>query len=687
MDSEANENRCKENQFSPPRYFQHVDLFRDFEAAKTIDLTQLINTINYNHFTDSPLFILLKHPIYQNSLLVKVHPEPCLDNQLTCRWDKSYYEYKLKSHLPLCLLIVSNPHMIIVPFNLLCSDNKSFTIELPEKSHALNQRQSQRYPCRDVRAELIQSDFVVSGELMDFSPTAFRIKADLEAREHNCWFNPDAPASIRFFCNEKLIYSELCRCIRQQNCNNISKEIVFTSDSNHNSRFTAKKIRNPRRQLSPPLTAVFMHPFFKKRTQRDIFDISTTGFSIFDKPNDDVFMPGMIIPDLSILLAGIPIAKCLGQVIYRRTEEKNIRYGVAILDMDIHSYSRINHILGISSDSKISVSTTLDTDALWDFFFQAGFIYPEKYSFCQAHREKFIEIYRKLYQESPEIARHFTYEKNGRIYGHISMIRAYERTWLIQHHASMPLENKLAGFIVLRHIMLFANGMYQLSSAQMDFSICYFRPENKFPDRVFGGFARYFNNRQACSLDLFAYMSMPVSHINNALPHEWILRESSALDLWEIEQFYKHHSGGLLLDILHLKTPNHANESIEEAFNHIGLLRKCRSYSLIHLDHLKAVFIVDQSDLAINMSNLLNCIKVLITDSTGLPPELLSITVSKLGSVYNLDKATILLYPASSLDKTGFSCEKRYQLWILNMCYMNQFMDYVQKKFRMNYNS
>ena len=328
--------------------------------------------------------------------------------------------------------------MIIVPFNLLRSDNKSFTIQLPEKSYALNQRQSQRYPCRDVRAELIQSDFVVSGELMDFSPTAFRIKADLEAREHNCWFNPDAPASIRFFCNEKLIYSELCRCIRQQNCNNISKEIVFTSDSNHNSRFTAKKIRNPRRQLSPPLTAVFMHPFFKKRIQRDIFDISTTGFSIRDKPDDEVFMPGMMIPDLSILLAGILIAKCTVQIIYRRIEEKNIRYGVAILDMDIHSYSRINHILGINSDSKISVSTKVDTDALWDFFFQAGFIYPEKYGFCQAHRKKFIETYRKLYQENPEIARHVTYNKNGRIYGHISMIRAYERTWLIQHHASMP---------------------------------------------------------------------------------------------------------------------------------------------------------------------------------------------------------------------------------------------------------
>ncbi len=81
-------------------------------------------------------------------------------------------------------------------------------------------------------------------------------------------------------------------------------------------------------------------------------------------------MPGMMIPDLSILLAGILIANCTVQIIYRRMEEKNIQYGVAILDMDIHSYSRINHLLGINTDPNISVSTKVDMDALWEFFFQ-----------------------------------------------------------------------------------------------------------------------------------------------------------------------------------------------------------------------------------------------------------------------------------------------------------------------------
>ena len=273
----------------------------------------------------------------------------------------------------------------------------------------------------------------------------------------------------------------------------------------------------------PPLSVVFEHPLFKKKIHRDIFDLSTTGFSISDHSDEDVLMPGMMIYNVSIINAGISIVNCTAQIIYRQIRDKNIHYGVAILDIDMHSYSRINHILGINSDPHLSVSTEVDMDALWEFFFQTGFIYSKKYGSCQAQRENFKETYRKLYQENPEIARHITYEKNGRIYGHLSMIRAYERTWLVHHHAARPMESKLPGFVVLRQMMLFAHGMYQLSSARMDYSICYFRPENKFPDRVFGGFSRDFNNPQACSLDLFAYLTLPVPILRNGASQRLVL--------------------------------------------------------------------------------------------------------------------------------------------------------------------
>ncbi|RJP47260.1 MAG: PilZ domain-containing protein [Desulfobacteraceae bacterium] len=686
MDFETKKKLFDPDQSTPPRFFKHEDLIRSFDAAKTLDPKELINTINYLHFTKTPLFVLLQHPVYKDRLLAKAYPEPCLDNQLTFKWDESYFQYKLETYQPLHLVILANHSVIYAPINIISSCKLSLTLQVPEKSFILNQRQNQRYPSSDVSAEVMQSDFVAKGELIDFSSGAFRIRASSDAFKHNNWFNPDVPATVRLFSNDKIVYSEFCKCMRRQEDHNGSKEIVFAAASDHISRFPAKKIRNPRQLISSTLTAAFEHPLLKKRNYRDIYDISSSGFSIIERPDDGLLMPGMMIYDLSILLAGISIANCSVQIIYRRVMENNARYGIAILNMDIHSYSRINNILCANSDPQISVSTEVDMDALWEFFFQTGFIYPEKYASCVQYRENFIKTYNRLYQDTPEMARHITLENNGRIYGHVSMIRAYERTWLIHHHAARPTGNcKPPGFSVLRQMMIFLNGMYQLSSANMDYVICYFQPENKFPDHVFGGFVRELNNPQACSLDLFSYLTVPVGCNQEDFPHGWLFRESIPVDLWELTQFYKHNSGGLLPNILRFEEPEAGAASLESVFNRHGFLRKWRFYSLVYQEQLKAVFIADQSDLAINMSNLLNSIKILITDPDGLTSELLSRAVSELGRLYDMDKITLLIYPASAAQSMGISYPKQYQLWILNVRYSNQFMDYSQKHLRINY--
>lgn len=675
----------EKNDFISPHIFQHIDLLKNFDESEAIEQGKLINIINYHHFSGNPLHILLKHPVFQNYLRIPAYSEPCLGSQLKCRWSDSYFQYQLQAFHPICLLIAYHSKIIVVPYDQFESDFTTFTTRLPKKSYALNEREYPRYASKNILAELIQGDLRITGKLVDFSASAFRIQSDSDSSLHNSWFNHEVPVSIRLFSGDKIIYANSCRCLRYKDDVNLSKEIVFASENQHFSRFPAKKIRNPRHQIMPPPTALFDHPLIDKKIQRDIFDMSSSGFSIFDKPLDDIFFPGMVIPHLSIQIAGISIADCVAQIIYRRIENQCIKYGFAILDMDIHSYSRICHLLSIDSDPGLSVSTEVDMDALWEFFFQSGFIYPEKYGSCHPYKKHFFDTYRKLYEENPTIARHIVYKKNGHIYAHISMIRAYERAWLLQHHAAKIIECHHAGFAVLRQMMLFTHGMYQLPSAFMDYVFSYFRPDNKFPNRVFGGFARYFNDPQACSMDLFTYLTIPNTRSVRSLPPGWLLRESTANDLWELELFYMHHSGGLFLKILNSMGSCFYGGSIENVFEKNGFLRKCRIYSLCHKDKLKAVFIVDQSDFSINLSNLLNCIKAILIDSTGLSSDLFFNVVTTLGSVYNLDKITLLLYPASSDKSECFPHSKQYLLWIGDMRYMNQFMDYVQSNFRMKY--
>lgn len=377
---------------------------------------------------------------------------------------------------------------------------------------------------------------------------------------------------------------------------------------------------------------------------------------------------------------------CTVQVVYRLKEEAGgVRCGVAILDMDINAYSLLSHVLTKALDPHVHLSNAVNMNSLWQFLFDSGFIYPTKYRLIQSHRENFKKTYRRLYQENPEIAKHFTYQKNGEIYGHISMVRAYARAWMIHHYAAKTMNNKRTGFMMLKQMMHYLSDMCRLPSAKMDYVMCYFRPENRFPKLVFGGFAKAVRNTRGCSTDLFAYLPYTSLSLGTELPKGWSLNECSEQDLWELRRFYAHHSGGLLLEALGLDEENPADETLEEAYARLGFFRKWTAYSLSHHGELNAVLIVNQSDLGLNLSELLNGVKVLVTNTEGLPWNVLSTAVAQLTAGYDMEKVPVLFYPFEYVQAKEVPYEKRYQLWTLNVRYGQEYMEYMQQRFKITY--
>jgi hypothetical protein len=677
--------KTTEEPFLPLWFFQHDDLINAIDAGSRIKKENLINTLNRIHFMGDSICALLRHPRYDEAILVKAIPETIEGDELTCSWDKSHRSFGLENFQFSYLIVMEQQSIILIPAKLLSIDSTGFKALLPEKSYVISKRETNRFPCRDVTAELTQSGFLARGSLIDFSPQYFRIKVSPEMPSSYHEFNPDATVTIRLTSDGKMLFSGNCRCLREKHEIH-DWEIVLAPPSEQIKRFQTRTVRHPRRRIFPPPMAVFEHPFFKRKVQREITDISITGFSVYDDVIDGILLPGMIIRGLSIIYAGELKMNCTAQVIYRKKQKENKVYcGLAVLDMDIHSYSRLNRILALNMDHHSFISTEVDMDALWEFFFDTGFIYPKKYKLLQDHREDFKNTYRKLYQENPDIAMHFTYEQNGRIYGHMSMLRAYERAWLIHHHAARPMHNKLPGFQILKHMILFLYGMYHLPSANMDYVMCFFRPENKFPDRVFGGFARELNNPRICSLDLFSYVTFPVGTPQSQLPRGWSLHESTHSELWQLEQFLKHSSGGCLFDVLNLGKKDPTDDSLEKVSQRLGFTRKWASYSLVNSGCLKSVLIVNQSDVGVNLSELLNGIKAIVVDSENLPWEVLSVAVAQLTGVYHLDRIPLLIYPSVYCDVKNIPSEKKYQLWITYMRHSNKFLEYVQRHFRMRY--
>jgi hypothetical protein len=227
--------------------------------------------------------------------------------------------------------------------------------------------------------------------------------------------------------------------------------------------------------------------------------------------------------------------------------------------------------------------------------------------------------------------------------------------------------------------------MYRLPAANMDYAMTYFRPENKIPGRIFGGFTQSLGNARGSSLELFSYLPYTRLSLGARLPEGWSLQGCSVSDLWELNQFYTHNGGGLLLEALNLGQGLEDGRSLEEDYVLSGFFRKLDSFSLSYRGKLNAVLVAEKSDLGLNLSELLNGIKVLVTQPENLPWNVLSLAISQLTNDYQMDRVPVLFYPFKYVQIEGIPYEKQYHLWILNVQYANKYMEYMQKKYRISY--
>jgi hypothetical protein len=681
---DLNESVVKREFAPPPWLFQHQDLNNALKSAKVIDREFLKNKLNYVHFMDKYLLILLRHPKYDDNVIVKVKPGPCLGDELTCQFlDNSSLRTNFKKYTFLQLIIDDGKSVTLIPANLVRMDKRSFSFNLPREAYSVGQRRARRYPCEKIDVELVQRGLVINGELLDYSPEGLCIRLSHMPFNGFEWSpGSDVLTMVHLRIDQQNLFSGLCHCVRQQDGLDY-EDVVLVPAENQVQGSDIAKVRKPTQYISLKPIIIFDHPFFGKRMELDVSAISTSGFSVYEIRDESVLMQGMIIPALTIEFAGAVKMECSAQVIGRfEKDEKVVHCDFAILDMDIDCYTRLVHILANSTDPASRISNKVDMDALWEFFFETGFIYPKKYDLIQAQKENFKQTYRDLYNNNPDIARHFVYQRNGRLFAHISMVRAYERAWMIQHHAARSVEGSRAGFAVLKQIVMYLNDMHRLPSTKIDQMMVYFRPENKFPDRVFGGFARSKENTGVCSMDLFSYLPYSGLTISGKLPEGWSISECSAMNLWELNLFYRNRSGGLFMDALGLAQKSRSEKPLEEAYSRLGFLRKWRAYSLKFKGELETVLIVNRSDFGFNLSELLNGIKVLLVNPEHLSWRILSTGIGQLLRESHMEEASIMFFPTEHVETIDIPYEKQYQLWIYDARFVDKFVQYMKIKFR-----
>ncbi len=645
---------------------------------RRISRQQIINKINLLNFQERTLSLIFRHHKYRRIIRIAARPLPCKDHRLVCTWDQEVDINKVCSAYRFqCFHITLQDNLIEVRAGVEALTDRQIRLLLPETGREIGTRKTIRHKCRGITAFLLQNGALFLGELVDFCAHQFRVALECSPPQTFQWIDPENPVSIVLTGNGETLYSSDCK-ITARGQGQLRRHFVIEPLRWQCRRFKPKEFRSLRLQLTPSPNGIFTHPFFGRTTQLKVHDVSGCGFSLEEYEHEAVLLPGMIIPKIELQFSDGSTISCMAQVVFSRPHRRTpkgqiLRCGLAILDMDMDDHNRLLAILQQVKNANMFLSTKVDLDDLWDFFFETGFVYPQKYCFIEANKEKIKAVYKKLYTETPRIANHFIYQENGRILGHMAMVRYYEKAWLIHHHAAIRSSYNRGGLMVFNQINQYINDSHRLYSLHMDYVFCYFRPQNKFPNQVFGGAARHIDDRSKCSLDTFAYFHLAPARIDGTgLPLGWQLGEVQKEDLLDLQTYYEAESGGLMIRAFDLLPDTQSPGQLAGEYQKLGLVREKHLFALRHEGELNAVILANISDTGLNMSDLTNSITFFALDGNKLSSEVVIQALAEVGRCYQAQEIPVMLFPCQLATALGLAAEKDYSLWVLNLDYTDE---------------
>jgi hypothetical protein len=639
----------------------------------SVSRKHLINLLNHANFQEGCVVVNLKNIERNRKLSLRAIPDPCDGERVRLVWTENPPRHMdVSSHEFVDFLIDKGSRVVRVNGRVVNLDRSSMTVDLPERCYATSRRSMERFASARVRAIISREGTTASGVLLDFGGGFIKVRCTGHGTAVFPKSGDKNPIEL-ILENERTTVYNGKGIIARRIANGEHLDVVVALVPVDKER----ELEEQEIAVDRNLFATCRHPLSDRIVRLLIIGLSYSFFVVREQPEHITLFSGLVIPEMRIDFGAGDFAECSAQVVSGVAGN----WTVSILDMPIAAQRKLFSFVEKETGMQSSVSTAIDPKDLIEFLFDVGFVYPSKYASFAHSREHIKKILSRLYIDTPLIAQHFIQYNNGMMEAHIAMVRFYERSWVVHHHTAMGGSG--AGSAVLSQIFRYVHSYGALPSTGMAYLMTYYRPENHFPNRVLGGFARFLAKPRLCSVDSFAYL-----HIHfNAEPEktcdesDWQLVSASHEDLLALESFYDDLSGGLTVKAFGLESTSRIGETIDldAEFQKAGLRRRKSILALKKKGKLKAVMMALDSDTGLNMSNLMKCIHAFIIDADDLSFTEVISQANRLSPLYDVQEVPILVFPSAFANNQGVKIEKVYDLLVFDALIVKQFIRFVER--------
>ena len=156
----------------------------------------------------------------------------------------------------------------------------------------------------------------------------------------------------------------------------------------------------------------------------------------------------------------------------------------------------------------LKVANGVTFDDIWTLLLDSGFLYPEKVARLEPVLSDIQQTVRKLLQANGNLMATAVMRNEKVLEAHMSILRWCEQTWIVQHLAALPMS---ARRLCASAQLTLGFTKYGQLRPDIVWNKMYFRPNNLWPARVFGGYAKRVTDPTTSDLRTFHYLVAPTA--------------------------------------------------------------------------------------------------------------------------------------------------------------------------------
>lgn len=311
----------------------------------------------------------------------------------------------------------------------------------------------------------------------------------------------------------------------------------------------------------------------------------------------------------------------------------------------------------------VKIARDVTFEEIWTLFQDSGFLYPEKIARLAPVLPEIKHTVRTLLQENGHLMATVALREEQTLEAHMNILRWYDKTWIVQHLAALPLSARTMSASA-RLTLGFT--FYGRLRPDIVWSKMYFRPNNPWPARVFGGYAKRIDDPATSDLRTFHYLVAPTSAPAPSLTGEIEVRNATAADAALIETWFTARGRSAEVQANQLQASCSALATISQAYDRAGLLRRREALMAERNGRVTGFALLEMASLGMNFSELTNAFTVHLLDETDTETRRTLVEAAK-RRYAELGRAQCIALEESddwsAYEAAGFTKSKEYTCW------------------------